>query len=363
MNELSLLGPMAAVLTGYLIHRCRQPAEQLGLVDIPGGRKHHDGHTPLVGGVAMFVAFALCALLLSTPLGPYRALFAGMGLLLITGVLDDLQDLGAAEKFGLQLLAGTVLVYWGGLRIESLGVLPLVGRVDLGGMAIPFTLLCVVGLVNAINMKDGADGLAGSVTLSILIWLTLVGAGAGATAFALPLLLACSVIGFLAFNFPHRWRARASAFMGDSGSTMLGFAVAWFAIELAFRHDTGVPPVAIAWVLALPVFDTVSLILRRMAKGRSPMACDREHLHHVFQRAGFSIQTTVYLLAGAAFLMGAIGVGGWWLGAAEWALWGALIAAFAAYVFLIQHAWRVMRVLRRLRSAVDDQTAGSAASE
>jgi UDP-GlcNAc:undecaprenyl-phosphate GlcNAc-1-phosphate transferase len=130
---------------------------------------------------------------------------------------------------------------------------------------------------------------------------------------------------------------------------MLGFAVSWFAIELAFRHDTGVPPVTIAWILGLPVFDTVSLMLRRVIKGQSPLSGDREHLHHIFQRAGFSIRATVYILASIAFGMGAIGVGGWLMGVPEWMLWPPLLAMFALHYWFVRHAWRNMRLMRRAR--------------
>lgn len=350
MTDLLIIGPLAAALSAYLIKRCRLPAERVGLVDVPGGRKKHEGHTPLVGGIGMFLAFAVCALLVDFALGPYRGLFAGMALLLVTGVLDDLQDLRPKEKIAFQLLAAGILMVWGGLMVESLGVVvPTLGPIDLGlAAALPFTVVCVVGLINAINMKDGADGLAGSIILVILFWLSVIGWTSGtSSAFVLPGLLACTVIGFLVFNFPHRWRASASVFMGDSGSTMLGFAVAWFAIEITFRHATGVPPVTVAWILALPIFDAVSLMMRRMAKGQSPLTGDRDHLHHVFQRAGFSIRTTVYILASTTFVMGGIGVGGWYFSVPEWMLWVPLVAIFGLHFWFVRYAWRSMRVMRR----------------
>ena len=352
MIELSILGSMTAALTLYFIHRFRLPAERLGLIDEPGGRKDHQQSTPLVGGLAMFVAFCFAALLLSSSLKPFRPFFAGMGLLVITGLLDDLHDLGAREKFGLQTAAAVVMVFWGGLVIEDLGVLPLVGFVDLAWLAIPFTLVCAVGLVNAVNMMDGVDGLAGGVVLAALFWLAVIGfvsAEQAGSATALLVLLACAVAAFLFFNFPHPWRTRASVFMGDSGSTMLGFALGWFAIELAFEHGSSVPPVTIAWVLGLPVFDTIALMLRRVMKGQSPMMADREHLHHVFQRAGFSARGTVYVVAGTAFVFGAVGVIGWLAGVPESLLWVALLVVFVLHFWFVQHAWRAMRFLRWLR--------------
>jgi len=220
--------------------------------------------------------------------------------------------------------------------------------VELGWMAVPFTLLCVVGLINAVNMLDGADGLAGGVMLSVLFWLCVIGVSAAEyEAMLLPALLACALIGFLAFNFPFREEG-ASVFMGDSGSTMLGFGVAWFAIELAFEQGTGVPPVVIAWILALPIFDTISLMLRRVLKGQSPMSPDREHLHHIFQRAGFGPAATAYICIGLAFLFGAVGVGSWWLDVPQAWMWPPLLVLFVLHALFVQHAWRAVRVLRRL---------------
>jgi len=349
MYELALLAPVTALFAAYLIHRLRVPAERLGLVDEPGGRKAHIGHIPLVGGVGIFAAFALTALLLESQLQPYRPLFAGMGLLLITGVLDDLHDLRALEKLIVQCMAGVVLVLWGGLTVGHLGDVPLLGSFQLGWLAAPFTVVCVVALINAVNMIDGIDGLCGGVVCAALCWFAAVVAlaGGGGSALALPLLLAAAVLGFLAFNMPHRWRGRAAAFMGDSGSTMLGFALAWFALECVFRTDGSVPPIVVAWILALPVADTVALTARRLLKGQSPMTCDREHLHHVLERAGFAPCSACYLLVGLSALFGAIGVGGWLLGVPQWVLWLALIAVFLVHFVVVHHAWRAMRLLRR----------------
>lgn len=349
MYEAALLALLTAAFSAYLIHRLRVPAERLGLVDQPGGRKVHIGHIPLVGGVGIFAAFALTALLLDSQLQPYRPLFAGMGLLLITGVLDDLRDLRAHEKLAVQVLAGVVLVFWGGLTVSHLGDVPLLGMFELGWLAVPFTIVCVVALINAVNMIDGIDGLCGGVVFGALCWLVAVAAIAGGTgsALALPIVLAGSILGFLAFNLPHRWRGRAAAFMGDSGSTMLGFAVAWFAIECVFRTEGSVPPIVVAWILALPVSDTVALTTRRLLKGQSPMTCDREHLHHVLERAGFGKCTACYLLVGVSLLFGGIGVGGWLVGVPEWALWIGLLAVFGGHFLLVHHAWRAMRLLRR----------------
>ncbi|WP_175443135.1 MraY family glycosyltransferase [Halofilum ochraceum] len=343
-----LLFPVAFGLTLFLNRRLWGPARRIGIVDVPGGRKEHENHTPLIGGVGIFAGFAFCSVLVSFDLSSYRALYAGMGVLLIVGLLDDLHDLGATEKVIVQTFAASLLIWGGGLVIADLGLFPGLGLFELGWLAVPFTIVCVVGLINAVNMLDGLDGLAGSVVLVMLFWLSVIGLEAAEfSALALPVLLASALAGFLVLNFPVPWRRGATVFMGDSGSTMLGFALAWFAIDLVFEQGINVPPVTIAWIMALPVCDTVSLMLRRGLKGQNPMTADREHLHHIFLRAGFSPRTTVCIAVVITFSLGGIGVLGWRLGVPEWAMWLPLLAVFALHWFVVRHAWRTMRLLRR----------------
>ncbi|MFA9462631.1 MraY family glycosyltransferase [Thiohalorhabdus sp. Cl-TMA] len=350
MVQLFVLCPLAFILALFLIHNLRRPAVRLRLVDIPGGRKAHDGEVPLVGGIGLFATFALVALLLPNELGSYRGLFFGMGILLIAGVLDDLHDIRARDKFIVQMIAAGVLVFWGDLTVAHLGTFPGIGELRLGPLAAPFTLLCVVGLVNAVNMLDGVDGLAGGVVLVVLAWLSLMAGIEGYPQFiVLPAILASAVLAFLVFNYPHPWRPRASVFLGDSGSLLLGFAVAWFTLELGTHPGNTVPPITMAWILALPVFDTVILIGRRLVKGRHPMAADREHLHHIFQRARFTCRSTVYLQLAISTFMGAVGVGSWLLGVPEWVMYVLLLGVFLGHLYFVMHAWRMVRVIRWVR--------------
>lgn len=349
---LSAIGYSLGALAGcaFLIALLRGPAMHIGLVDVPGGRKEHRGHVPLVGGIALFGAFVFVTMLLDRDLGMYRGLFWGMGVLLIAGVLDDLQELRPAAKFTAQLLAAVVLVVWGDHRIGHLGLGPGGDPMALGWLAAPFTVLCTVGLINAVNMLDGVDGLAGGVVLVMLGWLVAVALLAdSATDLAVPLILMGSVVGFLVFNFPHPWRSSAAVFLGDSGSMLLGLAVAWFAIDIAEASQAYLAPSAVAWILALPVIDTLSLMARRLRKGRHPMAPDREHLHHIFQRAGFTLRGTVYLLLGIAFTLGAIGVGAWLAGIPDWIMLLALVVLFGGHLYFVQHAWRMVRAIRWMR--------------
>src|SRR5205814_2023351 len=151
-----------------LIVLLRNTALRMGLVDYPGGRKQHEGGVPVVGGIAIYGAFAFSALLVTQaePLYPFRSLLGGMGLLVLAGVLDDMHDLSPLSKLVMQCAAALLMVSWGGVYVAQLGnLLGLGGHFQLGNFAIPFTLVCVLGVINALNMTDGVDGLAGGLAL------------------------------------------------------------------------------------------------------------------------------------------------------------------------------------------------------
>lgn len=326
-----------------------RPAEKLGLMDTPGGRKRHKTAVPLTGGITMFAAFCIFLLLTDDPMRPYASLVVGMGLLLIVGLMDDLQEISPTSKMVAQLLAAVLMVSWGEVQIHSLGNIFGIGEIKLGEWAIPFTVLCTVGLINAVNMADGFDGLAGGMVAVGLFWLIVAGQINGVPVPFLALLAALFMIvsGFLVYNMRGPWRQRAATFMGDSGSMMLGFAIAWAAVYVSQKDSASVYPVSIAWILALPVIDLVSLAIRRTLRGRSPFSADREHLHHIFMRAGYSVTFTVSLFLILMFIFGLIGVIGWQQQWPEYYLFWSLLGIFALHYYFTTRAWRVMRVLRR----------------
>lgn len=351
--NLPWLAPIVAfVLSGVVILMLRRPAKALGLVDRPGGRKQHRGSVPLIGGLGLLVAFCLASLLLPMALRPYAALYAGIVFLCLCGVVDDACELRSGSKLVGQLLAAVLMVGWGGVTLQSIGSLPgLGGDVGLGGWAVPVTVLAVVGFINALNMLDGADGVAGGVTLVMLAWLTAVGVLGGAEAMpALALTLAAAVAAFLVHNMRNPWRRKAGVFLGDAGSMALGLAIAWFAVEASQLPGRAVSPAGIAWIVALPVVDTLSLMVRRVVMGRSPFVADREHLHHVFQRAGYTVAETSYALTLVAAGFGAVGVFGSLAGVPDVILALGLLGVGVAHFVFIRRAWRTMRALKRLHA-------------
>lgn len=335
-----------------LIFALRRPAAAVGLVDRPGGRKRHARPIPLIGGLAMFGAFSVVVLLLwPFPVVPYGSLLLGMALMVGVGCLDDRYEITRSGRFFVQILAALIMTSWGEVQILSLGNLAGTGDLMLGHWAIPFTVICTVGLINAVNMADGFDGLAGGIVMTGLLWLGVLAALASVNSATLPMLitLAFAIAGFLIFNMRNPWRRKASVFMGDAGSLMLGFALAWFAVYISQAPAADIPPMTIAWILALPIFDTVTVIIRRLLRGASPFEPARDHIHHVLLRAKVNGCSTTYVLVTVAAIYGGVGVGGWLYGVPEWLMFSSFLTMGAIHLWFSHGGWRYLLVARRSR--------------
>ena len=338
------------LLTAALVDFLRPAAVWVGLVDTPGGRKHHAGSVPLVGGIAIMFAFWLCALLFLNIVVPYKPLIVGMGVLLVVGVMDDLRELAPKNKLLHQFIAVVLMTSWGGLYLRDLGNLFGVGAVLLFDWGIPLTLFGAISVINAYNMSDGIDGLAGGWGLIAFAAMAYLANEIGAeSAVRLNVVLIGCVGGFLLFNLRHPWRHRAAVFLGDAGSMTIGFAVVWFSVELTQRGGVSgnvVPPVVMLWVLGLPMIDMFAVTVRRLAKRRNPLLPDRTHLHHVLLRVGLSDRRVVFWLMVVNCVLALIGILGWRMGVPENAMLLTFCALAAGYVYAARHAWRVSRLIR-----------------
>ena len=353
MNNL-LVAVAAFILTIILILLLRPVANTIGLTDKPNVRKHHEGSIPLIGGIAIFLAFCLAAWLspwLSDTAGPLSKnlwVFIGAAsLLVVAGALDDLRGLSPLTRFIVQICAALIMVYGAGLVIVDLGAhIPTGDRAILETLAIPFTVFATVGLINAINMSDGLDGLSGNLTL-----VSFVGFGAAnaiwgyAGMLEFVNVLSAAIAGFLVFNQRIGWRPAAAVFLGDAGSMMLGFALAWVAIEISQGPNHALTPVAVLWFLVVPVYDTMGVIVRRSLAGRSPFYADAKHLHHLLVRAGLSVTGTIAIMCGMALVGVAIGLlVTWWL-VPDWQVLAAFIVGWIAYLAIVQWAWKQPRIV------------------
>ena len=347
---LELLAASSAVVA--LIYLLDPIARRIGLLDHPGGRKDHAQPTPVTGGLAIAIGTILPALLL-THLTPQ---LAGLGvaalILLVTGVIDDLYDIRWQIRILAQVAAGLSIALIGHVQVEQIGPIFGLGPLALGSLSIPFTVLATVGLINALNMADGVDGLAGSMCLCALIMLIAASVYAGNRDLTYGLtLIAGAVTGFLAFNLRTPWRKRAGLFLGNSGSAYLGLVIAWAAFRLTQNPIYPVTPVLAPFLIAPPVIDCLVLLARRSLHRRSPVAADRTHVHHLMLDGGFSPTAVVMVIAAVSFTFG--------LGAAVALLadvpiplfpvaFLAFTAAWLAFTWREDRAIRLFAALKRL---------------
>ena len=335
-------------------------APRLSLLDQPSARKQHIGAVPLVGGISIFVGLWSGLAALSPVLDGLSPLFIASLLLLLVGVQDDRFGLAVRLRFLVESIAILILMLAGGMVLHSLGDLFGFGVVQLDWFAYPFTVIAVVGVVNALNMVDGIDGLAGSLTL---IALSLMGglawAGGRATEGWVALLLAVAMLPYLLCNLKI-FGAAHRVFLGDSGSMLLGLVVAWLAISLsqpapsqsAGGHSPLFAPVTALWLFAVPVVDTVAIIVRRLLKGQSPYLPDRDHLHHVVMRMGYRDRHALLFISLLAVVLAGFGLWMEFAGVAESVRFALFLWFLVGYMLLLQHIWRVVTALKRLKASL-----------
>lgn len=331
-------------VTAWLVHLLPKLAGRIGLVDEPDSRKQHEGRVPLVGGLAMYGGFfAGMSLLYVTPWIEFPSLVLGGLLLVVVGVLDDLLELRKRVRVPAQFVAALLMSLVGGHVLQDFGGLAFGEVVTLGVLAVPVTIFCTVGVVNAVNMSDGLDGLAGGLTFITFGALAFMAYDAGAAEnFGVLVVLMAAILGFLAFNARSPWCRKAKVFMGDAGSMFLGFAIARFLIDASQGADRFIHPVTALWIFAVPLMDTVAVMLRRVQAGQSPFSADRQHLHHVLLASGYSVERTVRVIWLLALVLAGIGVAGQLAGVPEWLMFAGFLGLFAVYVVVLQRLARTV---------------------
>jgi UDP-GlcNAc:undecaprenyl-phosphate/decaprenyl-phosphate GlcNAc-1-phosphate transferase len=341
---------VAFLITLIFMFALRPVANAIGLVDRPGGRKVHVGIVPVIGGVAMYLGLLFVLPLVDPPAKGLTAFLLAAGLLVLVGAIDDRFDIPPRVRLLAQATAALILCLGGGLVVESLGNLLFFGEIRLGVFAVPFTVLVTISVINAFNMLDGMDGLAGSISfaslLSAAFAAAIFGGGVGLT---IAMVSMAVVLAFLVFNFPTRWNRPVRAFMGDGGSTLLGFIVVWLGLRLAHGEAPVISPVTALWIAALPIFDLFISFGRRLRKGQSPLQADREHFHHILLRAGLSERQILSVMVGSGLLVGVGGIIAHRTGVPDGALFLALVMMGYLQYLTIRRAWKLARWIRRRR--------------
>ncbi|MCH8502479.1 MAG: undecaprenyl-phosphate alpha-N-acetylglucosaminyl 1-phosphate transferase [Aliidiomarina sp.] len=354
---------ITVVLTTFVVLRLLAPhAARLHLIDLPNRRKLHEGQVPLIGGISIYLG-AMCGfslwLLMRQSIAMDEVFFWLVATLtVLVGVYDDRRDLSVRLRIVFQALLILLLVVGSGNQLNDLGFLfgEGFGVVDLGIFSLIFTLIAMLGIVNAFNMVDGIDGLLGGlalVSLTSLAWLAWTD---GAMIIAsTALLVVAGLVPFLLCNLVPQRLGCKKVFMGDAGALFIGLTVAWLlvlasqtdALAEAVANGTAVAmsesvirPVTALWLVAIPLMDTVAVIIRRIAAGRNPFKADREHLHHLLIRYGCSQLQAMLLIVTAAFLCAGIGVLSDMLRLSEVWMFVSFLSLFALYYAALSLAWR-----------------------
>ena len=285
----------------FLTRLFRDWALRFNLVDEGGGRKIHKQPIPRVGGIAILVATLLPLLNLglwdndiSEALWGDKELILGLaqglGVIAIVGIIDDIRGVPALFKLAGQIFAG-LLAYQAGIHIDTLSI-PFFHLVELGWMSMPITIFWFILSINAVNLIDGMDGLAGSVVMlagGTLFFMCLVEEQAVASLILLSMLGA--VLGFLRYNINP-----ATIFLGDTGSMSLGFLLATVSVHFSQKSSVVFSLVASLMILGLPIFDLSMAIFRRFLSGKKIFSADQYHVHHILLRKGFSQRQSVLVL-------------------------------------------------------------------
>ncbi|HFD79850.1 MAG TPA: undecaprenyl/decaprenyl-phosphate alpha-N-acetylglucosaminyl 1-phosphate transferase, partial [Gammaproteobacteria bacterium] len=288
-NLLALVAAMA--ISMVLIPLMIRLAPRLGLVDVPNQRKVHATPVPRVGGIGIVIGSLLPLVFLLQPDRLTQAYIYGGLTLFIFGVLDDALELGHYQKFLGQIISALVVIFYGGLYITRFPLVP--DQEISAAFGIPFTLVAIVGMINAINHSDGLDGLAGGESLFSLGAVALLAflRPEGMIAVMISLTVTGGILGFLRYN-----THPARVFMGDSGSQFIGYTLAFLAIFLTQRVDRTLSPAVVLLLLGLPIADILVVLVKRARQGMNLFRATRNHIHHRLLDLGFVHSESVIII-------------------------------------------------------------------
>lgn len=280
-------------------------AFKIGAVDVPrDARRMHKKPIPRLGGLAIIFGFSVALCCFGQMTRSLAAILLGAAIIAGMGVVDDCKNLDAKLKFGIQILAALVVIVFGNVRITVMTNPNIFS--DAPYLVFPWwfsgiaTVLWIVFITNAVNFIDGLDGLAAGVSAIMSVSLVFIATRIGEYSVAIVgLALMGGCFGFLPFNFNP-----AKIFMGDTGSTFLGFILAALSIQGVFKSYAIISFAVPLLILGLPLFDAVFAMIRRIYHGQSPMTADRGHLHHRLIDMGFSQKQTVFILYAISGVLG-----------------------------------------------------------
>ncbi len=290
----------APMLTAFAIAFASTPlvikiAHHVGAIDVPkDDRRVHSTPIPRLGGLAIFLAVALCFLFfIDYPLTKVLGILVGSFIIIFIGFIDDIAPISAKAKFIGEIAAACILIF-SGIRIYGVTNVFNIGEMIIVDdfISVLISIIWVVGITNTLNLIDGLDGLSGGLGTISAFTLAYVAFINGRLEVAvIALIIAGACLGFLPYNFNP-----ARIFMGDTGALFLGFILSAVSMEGTLKITTALTFFVPVLALGIPIFDTFFSIVRRTAQGKSPFEADRGHLHHRILDLGFSHKRTVLFL-------------------------------------------------------------------
>lgn len=352
MNLLTAFTELFSIFlfTMLFLFVARKVAKRIGLVDKPNFRKRHQGLIPLVGGISVYAGICFTFGITNYYI-PHAALYLlCAGALVLIGALDDRFDISVKFRASVQALVAIVMMVVGKLYLSSLGYIFGSWEMVLGPFGYLLTLFAVWAAINAFNMVDGIDGLLGGLScvsfaaIGFILWFD------GQSSLALwCFAMIAAILPYILLNLGVLGR-RYKVFMGDAGSTLIGFTVIWILLETTQGKTHPISPVTALWIIAIPLMDMVAIMYRRLRKGMSPFSPDRQHIHHLIMRAGFTSRQAFVLITLAAALLATIGVVTEYLRLVpEWVMLALFLLAFFLYGYCIKRAWKVARFIKRVK--------------
>lgn len=328
------------VLTLMLLIFLKPLSVKLGLVDIPKGRKQHKKHVPLVGGIAVYLAATITTVIFFPDILLIVHILLLSGILVGLSIWDDLKELSVKVRVGMQIIVIVVLYFIFDIHLESFGNI-LYFNINLGLLALPVMVIAGLGFINAINMIDGLDGLSSGLSIisfsfiGISTWLF----NGQSPVSILCGLLVISLLVFICFNLSEHHKV----FLGDAGSIFLGFILFSLIIAATQKGDYyAFRPVTALWFTAVPLMDTVSVMVRRIKQGNSPFFPDRQHIHHIVQKKLGCKWQTLFGIYMVAIIAGLYGLLGEYLMIPAYVQFALFLIIFLVYYKLTSHYHKVM---------------------
>lgn len=352
MNLLTMSTELLSIFLFSLafLFSARVVAQKIGLVDRPNYRKRHQGLIPLVGGISVYAGLCFAFFITKQYLPHGNLYLACAGVLVLVGALDDRFDISVKLRATVQALIAAAMMVFANIYLSSFGYVFGPWEIVLGPFGYLVTLFAVWAAINAFNMVDGIDGLLGGLSCVSFGALGILLYSHGQASLALwCFAMIAAILPYILLNLGLLGK-RYKVFMGDAGSTLIGFTAIWLLLLSSQGESRAINPITALWIIAIPLMDMIAIMYRRLRKGMSPFSPDRQHIHHLIMRAGFTSRQAFVLITLAAALLAAVGIIGEWLTfVPEWFMLALFLLAFLLYGYCIKRAWRVARFIKRTK--------------